>query len=57
MALWPDITNIPAVSGSIDGLTQWSWLQYDFHSGGETITLISKFNGSRVTDYTSINVV
>lgn len=55
MALWPDIPNSSAESGSIDGLTTWSWLQNDFHSSGQTTTLIAKFAGSQVTYYTSTN--
>lgn len=54
MALWPDIPNVAAESGSIDGLTQWSWLQNDFHGSIRT-TLISKFTGSQVAYYTSTN--
>jgi hypothetical protein len=52
MALWPDIPNVAAESGSIDGLTQWSWLQNNFNTG-TTITPISFFstaNNSFVSD-------
>tara|TARA_B100000795_G_scaffold266840_1_gene250687 strand:+ start:948 stop:4130 length:3183 start_codon:yes stop_codon:yes gene_type:complete len=55
MALWPDIPNNSTESGSIDGLSQWSWLQNDFHSAGSRTTLISKFDGSQVSYYTSTN--
>jgi hypothetical protein len=55
MALWPDISNIDTESGSIDGLTQWSWLQNDFNNSGTKITLISKFNEGQVAYYTSTN--
>ena len=55
MALWPDIPNMGAESGSIDGLSQWSWLQNDFHSSGLRTTLISKFAGSQVAYYTATN--
>jgi len=54
MALWPDIANISAESGSIDGLTQWSWLQNNFNSGTRT-SLISMFNGGQRAYNTSIN--
>jgi len=53
MALWPDISNISSESGSIDGLTQWSWLQNNFNSGSR-ITLIAKFAaGIQDTYYTA----
>ena len=42
MALWPDIPNITTESGSIDNLTNWSWLQNNFNSGTAT-TLINFF--------------
>ena len=54
MALWPDIANIAAESGSIDGLTQWSWLQNNFNSSVRT-TLLSKFAGGQDTYYTVNN--
>jgi hypothetical protein len=43
LALWPDIPNVSAESGSIDNLTNWSWLQNNFHNTGSTTTLIAKF--------------
>lgn len=55
MALWPDISNISTESGSIDNLTQWSWLQNNFHNSGARTTLISKFAGSQDTYYTATN--
>jgi hypothetical protein len=55
MALWPDIPNVNTESGSIDNLTQWSWLQNNFHSGGARITLLSKLNGTRTAYFTSTN--
>ncbi|MRX48546.1 fibrinogen-like YCDxxxxGGGW domain-containing protein [Pedobacter puniceum] len=55
MALWPDIPNISGESGSIDGLSQWSWLQTNFHSNGLRTTLISKFSGGQLAYNTSTN--
>ena len=55
MALFPDIPNVSAESGSIDGLTNWSWLQNNFHNSGATTTLINKFSGAQTTFYTSNN--
>lgn len=55
MAIWPDIPNSTTESGSIDGLSTWSWLQNDFHSSGLRTTLIAKFAGSQDTYYTSTN--
>ena len=52
MALWPDIPNVAAESGSIDGLTQWSWLQNDFNTGTR-VTPLSFFttaNNSFISD-------
>lgn len=46
LALWPDISASGAESGSIDNLTNWSWLQNNFHNSGATTTLISKFAAS-----------
>ena len=46
LALWPDIPNVSSESGSIDNLTNWSWLQNSFHNSGATTTLISKFAAS-----------
>ena len=43
MALWPDIPNSSTESGSIDGLTNWSWLQNSFNTGTR-VTLLSFFN-------------
>ena len=55
MALFPDIPNSGNESGSIDGLTNWSWLQNNFHNSGTTTTLIDKFLGAQTTFYTSTN--
>jgi hypothetical protein len=55
MALWPTTANISTESGSIDGLTTWSWLQNNFHNSGERTTVLSKFNASQTTYYTSTN--
>lgn len=46
LALWPDIGASGTESGSIDNLTNWSWLQNNFHNSGATTTLISKFAAS-----------
>jgi hypothetical protein len=43
MALFPDIPNVSAESGSIDGLTNWSWLQNNFN-GGTSINAITFFS-------------
>lgn len=43
MALFPDIPNTGNESGSIDGLTNWSWLQNDFN-GGTSINAINFFS-------------
>lgn len=53
MAIWPDISNNSAESGSIDNLTNWTWLQNDFHNSGSRTTLISKFSGAQVAYETS----
>ena len=53
MAIFPDIPNSGTESGSIDGLTNWSWLQNNFHNSGATTTLINKFSGSQTTFYIS----
>jgi hypothetical protein len=45
-AVWPDISNSGTESGSIDNLTNWTWLQNNFHNSGSTTTLISKFASS-----------
>lgn len=45
-AVWPDIPNSGTESGSIDNLTNWTWLQNNFHSSGQSTTLISKFAAS-----------
>jgi uncharacterized protein YjdB len=55
MALFPDIPNVSTESGSIDGLTNWSWLQNNFHNSGATTKLIDKFSGAQTTYYTSTN--
>jgi hypothetical protein len=48
LAIWPDIANSGTESGSIDNLTNWTWLQNNFHNSGSTTTLISKFSGAQV---------
>jgi len=48
LAIWPDILNSGTESGSIDNLTNWTWLQNNFHNSGSTTTLISKFSGAQV---------
>jgi hypothetical protein len=53
MAIWPDILNSGTESGSIDNLTNWTWLQNNFHNSGSTTTLISKFSGAQVAYETS----
>jgi hypothetical protein len=55
MALWPDIPNVGAESGSIDNLTTWSWLQKGI--SGAPFTLINKFASSPTQQaiYTSTN--
>lgn len=53
MAIWPDIPNSGTESGSIDNLTNWTWLQNNFHNNGSTTTLISKFSGAQVAYETS----
>lgn len=55
MAIWPDINASGGESGSIDGLSKWTWLENDFHNNGTRISLISKFNGAQDTYYTSTN--
>lgn len=45
-AIWPDINASGTESGSIDNLTNWTWLQNNFHNSGSTTTLISKFAAS-----------
>jgi hypothetical protein len=53
MALWPDIPNSPSAngstnnSGSISGLTEWSWLAKNV-LGGNT-TMQAKLNGSQLS--------
>lgn len=56
LALWPDISNVGAESGSIDNLTNWSWLQTNINSGVAT-TLINKFalSPTQQTFYTNTN--
>jgi hypothetical protein len=54
MALWPDISNIGSESGSIDGLSLWSWLKNNFDGGSES-TLISKFSEGEQAIWTSTN--
>jgi uncharacterized protein YjdB len=53
MALFPDIPNSGTESGSIDNLTNWSWLQNDFHNSGAKTALIDKFSGAQTTYFTS----
>jgi hypothetical protein len=53
MAIWPDISNINSESGSIDNLSNWTWLQNNFHANGSRTTLINKFLGSQVDYYSS----
>ena len=43
MALFPDIPNTGNESGSIDGLTNWSWLQNNFN-GSVRISMINLFS-------------
>ena len=53
MALWPDVANSPSAngsttnSGSISGLTQWSWLAKNV-LGGNT-TMQAKLNGTQTS--------
>ena len=55
MALWPDIPNVNAESGSIDNLTTWSWLEKNIT--GAPFTLINKFalSPTQQAIYTSTN--
>lgn len=55
MALWPDIVNVNAESGSIDNLTTWSWLEKNI--SGAPFTLINKFalSPTQQAIYTSTN--
>jgi len=46
LAVWPDIGNSGNESGSIDTLTNWTWLQNNFHNSGQLTTLISKFSAT-----------
>jgi hypothetical protein len=55
MAIWPDISANGGESGSIDGLSNWTWLENNFHNNGTRISLISKFGGPQDTFYTSTN--
>jgi hypothetical protein len=55
LALFPDISNSGNESGSIDGLSNWNWLQNNFNNSGATTTLINKFSSSQTTFYTSTN--
>lgn len=56
-AIWPDIPVTTAESGSIDNLSTWTWLQNNFHSSGQSTTLISKFAATPTQSaiYTSTN--
>ena len=55
MALWPDIPNSGAESGTIDNLTTWSWEEKNI--SGAPFTLITKFASAptQQTIYTSTN--
>jgi hypothetical protein len=55
LALWPDISNVGTESGSIDNLTNWSWLEKNI--SGAPFTLISKFalSPTQQAIYTSTN--
>lgn len=55
MAIWPDILNNGAESGSIDGLSNWTWLQSNFHNEGLRTTLISKFLGAQTEYYSAFD--
>ncbi len=55
MAIWPDIQNIGSESGSIDNLSNWTWLQNNFHGNGSRTSLIDKFSGSQLDYYSSTN--
>lgn len=55
MALWPDISNVASESGSIDGLTQWSWLQNDFNTGTR-ITPIGFFSTANNRFFSDANL-
>jgi uncharacterized protein YjdB len=52
MALFPDIPNTGNESGSIDGLTNWSWLQNNFNDGARIsmIGLFSTINNKFIRD-------
>jgi hypothetical protein len=53
MAIFPDISNISANSGSISGLTNWSWLENDFNSGGRTTPINFFSNPASMSRYNS----
>jgi len=61
MALWPDIPNSPSAngstnnSGSISGLTEWSWLAKN-SLGGNT-TMQAKLNGTQTSLVTNPAVI
>ena len=56
MGLWPDIPSVGSESGSIDGLTNWSWLQNDFNTTStNAMTLITLFNGPQITIEGGVN--
>jgi hypothetical protein len=52
MAVWPDISNSGTESGSIDNLSNWTWLENNFNNGTRQ-TLVSFFNGPSNRTYTS----
>lgn len=52
MAVWPDIANSGTESGSIDNLTNWTWLENNFNNGTRQ-TLVSFFNSPSNRTYTS----
>jgi hypothetical protein len=52
MAVWPDISNIGTNSGSIDNLSNWTWLENNFNNGTRQ-TLISFFTSPSNRTYTA----
>ncbi len=57
LAVWPDIPNNSSESGSIDNLTNWTWLQNNFHNGATIvpITFFSTVNNVFKSDATQFN--
>ena len=53
MAIFPDISNIGSTSGSISGLTNWTWLQNDFNNGKNVIPINFFANPSMMERYYS----